>query len=189
MTDWLARAKAQFAYERPESAAITDETHHLSVSSVAPAAIDESRGEVLSVSSAGVTGSCKSASLDLSAAADRSEMYARAREAHSERSHARAYARETAPGSWTDVDIARFLDRRARLMRWGWSEPEAEKLAERLVRRDREGDDRVSCTDCRHYRPGRCGNREAAGLHSQEVGRDLAALLQRCDGFTGTLIP
>ena len=37
--------------------------------------------------------------------------------------------------AWTDADIARFLDRRARLMRWGWAEPEAEKLAERLVKR------------------------------------------------------
>ena len=36
--------------------------------------------------------------------------------------------------AWTDSDIARFLDRRARLMRWGWAEPEAERLAERLVK-------------------------------------------------------
>jgi hypothetical protein len=36
---------------------------------------------------------------------------------------------------WTDADIARFLDRRARLMRWGWPQVEAEKLADRLVRR------------------------------------------------------
>ena len=82
--------------------------------------------------------------------------------------------------AWTDADIARFLDRRARLMRWGWPEPEAEKLADRLVRRDREADPRVSCTDCRHYRPGRCGNAMAAGLHSPDVGRDLATMLQRC---------
>ena len=85
--------------------------------------------------------------------------------------------------AWTDGDIARFLDRRARLLRWGWSEAEAEKLAERLVRRDREGDDRVSCTDCRHYRAGRCGNHAAAGLNGPEVGRDLAAMLQRCGEF------
>ncbi len=85
--------------------------------------------------------------------------------------------------AWADADITRFLERRARLMRWGWSEPEAEKLAERLVKRDRDGDDRVSCTDCRHYRSGRCGNQKAADLHSPEVGRDLAALLQRCPGF------
>ena len=85
--------------------------------------------------------------------------------------------------AWTDADIARFLDRRARLLRWGWPEPEAEKLAERLVIRDRERDDRVSCTDCRHYRPGRCGNHRRAGLLSAEVGRNWVALLQRCPGF------
>ena len=85
--------------------------------------------------------------------------------------------------AWTDADIARFLDRRARLLRWGWTEPEAETLADRLVRRDREADERVSCTDCRHYRPGRCGNHERAGLCVPDLGRDLAAMLQRCPGF------
>ncbi|MBX9793514.1 MAG: hypothetical protein K2Y02_04355 [Burkholderiaceae bacterium] len=84
---------------------------------------------------------------------------------------------------WTDADIARFLDRRARLMRWGWAESEAETLADRLVRRDREQDERVSCTDCRHYRPGRCGNHRRAGLNVADVGRDLASLLQRCPGW------
>ena len=85
--------------------------------------------------------------------------------------------------AWSDADTAHFLDRRARLIRWGWPEPEAEALAERLVVRDRDADDRVSCADCRHYRPGRCGNHRTAGLHSGDVGRDLAAMLQRCPGF------
>ena len=85
--------------------------------------------------------------------------------------------------AWTDADIAAFLDRRARLMRWRWSEADAEKLAERLVMRDREQDDRVSCTDCRYYRPGFCANHQRAGLRVRDVGRDLAALLQRCPGF------
>lgn len=85
--------------------------------------------------------------------------------------------------AWTDGDIAAFLARRARLMRWGWPEAEAERLAERLVIRDREADARVSCTDCRHYRPGRCANHAGAGLSTPEVGRDLATQLQRCPGF------
>lgn len=92
-------------------------------------------------------------------------------------------ALDLAAVTWTDGDIARFLDRRARLLRWGWPEPEAEKLADRLVRRDREHDERVSCTDCRHHRPGRCGNHRRAGLNVADVGRDLAAMLQRCPGF------
>lgn len=85
--------------------------------------------------------------------------------------------------AWTDGDIARFLARRARLLRWGWSEPEAEKLADRLVRRDRDLDARVSCADCKHYRPGRCGNHRRAGLSTPDVGHDLAGMLQRCPGF------
>lgn len=83
----------------------------------------------------------------------------------------------------TDGEAARFLDRRARLLRWGWAADDAEKLAERLAQRDREADPRVSCADCRHYRPGRCGNHQRAGLQAAELGRDLAGMLQRCPGF------
>ena len=85
--------------------------------------------------------------------------------------------------AWTDTDVSRFLDRRARLMRWGWGEADAERLADRLALRDREADERVNCTDCRHYRPGRCGNHRRAGLNVPDVGRDLAGMLQRCGGF------
>ena len=85
--------------------------------------------------------------------------------------------------AWTAADIACFLERRARLLRWGWAVPDAEVLAERLTLRDRSGDARVSCADCTHYRPGRCGNHRRAGLSGLEVGRDLAAMLQRCPGF------
>lgn len=92
-------------------------------------------------------------------------------------------ALDLAAVAWTDADIARFLARRARLLRWGWAADDAEKLAERLTRRDREADPRVSCAECKHYRPGKCGNHRRAGLHVAEVGRDLAAMLQRCNGF------
>lgn len=85
---------------------------------------------------------------------------------------------------WTDSDIARFLGRRDRLLRWGWPEADAENLAERLVVRDREElDDRVSCADCRHCRPSRCDNYSRAGLNSPDLGRSWVQLLQRCPGF------
>lgn len=93
-------------------------------------------------------------------------------------------ALDLAAVAWTDSDIARFLDRRARLLRWGWAADDAEKLADRMVRRDREHDERVSCTDCRHYRPGRCDNHERALLSSPELGRDFATQLQRCAGYS-----
>ena len=84
--------------------------------------------------------------------------------------------------AWSDADMARFTARRDRLIRWGYREADAEALAERLTLRDRSGDDRVNCTECKGYRPGRCGNHRAAGLHSPELGHDLAGMLQRCPG-------
>lgn len=86
--------------------------------------------------------------------------------------------------AWSDADIARFMARRDRLIRWGYSTTDAEALADRLTRRDlTDDDDRVSCFDCAHHRPGRCGNHRGAGLHTPELGRDLATVLQRCPGF------
>jgi hypothetical protein len=88
--------------------------------------------------------------------------------------------------AWTNADIDRFTARRDRLLRWHWSEREADALAERLTRRDVEGDDdRQSCADCRHLRrSSRCLNYRLAGLHSPEVGQDFVALLQRCNGYS-----
>lgn len=90
---------------------------------------------------------------------------------------------DISPVAWTDGDIASFLDRRARLLRWGWSEADAEALAERLVIKDRERDERVSCAYCRHYRGALCTNHKAAGLGGRDVGRSFAEILQRCPGF------
>ncbi|MDR7332453.1 hypothetical protein [Roseateles asaccharophilus] len=70
-----------------------------------------------------------------------------------------------------------------RLLRLHWPKAEAEAFAGRLVERDRSGDERVSCFECRHYRPGSCGNYRRAGLGARTVGSDLAGLLQRCSGF------
>ncbi len=55
----------------------------------------------------------------------------------------------------------------------------AESLADRLLVRDREGDDRRMCIECRHCTSGRsCGRARAAGLSHQELG-ELAVMLQR----------
>ena len=77
----------------------------------------------------------------------------------------------------------RTANRLARLRAWGWSEDQAQAMAHRLAARDRE-DQRVSCVDCRHHRPGHCGNHRQAGLSVPTIGRDWATLMQRCDGFT-----
>lgn len=70
----------------------------------------------------------------------------------------------------------------ARLLRWGWPRAEAEAVAARIARRAAD-DDRATCVECRHYARGKCGNRRRAGLWSPEVGRDLAAIPQRCPAF------
>lgn len=77
---------------------------------------------------------------------------------------------------------ARRLSILARLRRWGWPADEAELTATRIAARSAD-DDRHACPECAHYIPDRCRNHAAALLHGPEVGRDLAALPQRCSGF------
>jgi hypothetical protein len=84
---------------------------------------------------------------------------------------------------WSDAEIAAFVGRVNVFIRRGTFATDAHDLAERLTLRDRDGDDRVSCVECAHYRPGRCGNHKQAALLSHELGCDLAVLLQRCPGF------
>lgn len=47
-----------------------------------------------------------------------------------------------------------------------------------------DDDDRRRCIQCAHFKPWRCVAHMAAGLQSPDVGRDLAALPQRCDAWT-----
>lgn len=93
-------------------------------------------------------------------------------------------AAELAGAPGPGMHPSRFQARRDRLLRWGWPAAEADEMAGRLAQRDAHADDRVVCAaDCMHYRPGRCGNHQRAGLQSPDLGRDLAGLLQRCPGF------
>jgi len=84
---------------------------------------------------------------------------------------------------WADAEIATFVGRVALFVRRGISTTDADDLAERLVLRDRDGDELRACVECAHYRAGRCTNHKRAGLMAPDVGRDLAGLLQRCQGF------
>lgn len=85
--------------------------------------------------------------------------------------------------AWTGDQIVRFLDRRGRLLRWGWPEAEAAEVADRLNRRDLQRDSRTSCVECRHFRQLKCWNHRRAGLTDGDLARDFAQLLQRCPGF------
>lgn len=85
-----------------------------------------------------------------------------------------------------DAAKARFLDRRDRLLAWGYGVEEAESMALRLARRDAEQDDRRPCIECRHLeRGGRCA-RARAGRLLPDCGRNFEpprTLLQRCPLF------
>ena len=81
------------------------------------------------------------------------------------------------------AELERFAKRVQQATRRGISTEAAEAMADRLVIRDREQDDRCACLECATLRPGRCGNYRHAGLQGPDVGRDLAAMLQRCPGF------
>ena len=73
----------------------------------------------------------------------------------------------------------------------GVSAQDAERLADRLVNRDRDSDDRRLCLECRHLRgagPYRCGNAQAAGVHA-DLARGLVLILQRCHGYDDARLP
>lgn len=81
------------------------------------------------------------------------------------------------------AELDRFAERARQFARRSISANAAEAMADRLVIRDRERDDRRTCLECTAFRSGRCDNYRHAGLRAPEVSRDLATLLQRCPGF------
>ena len=90
-------------------------------------------------------------------------------------------------------EIDTFTARLARFTDKGLSLTDAERLADKLVARDREGDDRRVCLECAHLRHGgRCGNWQAAGVairaRDAQLPGDFTTMLQRCDGFSGAAI-
>ena len=84
-----------------------------------------------------------------------------------------------------EIDV--FKARLGNLTRRGLLESESEKLADKLVLRDRESDDRRLCLECAHLagRAGsmRCAQWQRAGLGAAGVPAGLHLVLQRCDGF------
>ncbi len=92
----------------------------------------------------------------------------------------------------TGREIDTFTARLARFTDKGTSTDVGEALADKLVIRDRESDNRRLCLECLHlagYGPGswRCGNWQRAGIalrvRDNQLPADLIRLLQRCDGF------
>jgi hypothetical protein len=74
--------------------------------------------------------------------------------------------------AWTEGEIRLFQQRQTRIMWLGYGS--AEQWPEKLLRRDRDIDDRRLCVECVHARPGsRCAKSEAFLLDQ----------LQRCPRF------
>jgi hypothetical protein len=85
-----------------------------------------------------------------------------------------------------EVDI--FISRLIRFTDMGLGLVPAEQLADRLVIRDRDSDDRTICFECSNLRVGwRCGNWARAGVAIRAIDANLPfefmSLMQRCDGF------
>ena len=92
----------------------------------------------------------------------------------------------------TGREIDTFTARLVRFTDKGLSIEDAEALADKLVTRDRESDDRRLCLECVHlagHAPGSwgCGNWQRAGVVVQardaQLSGALVHWLQRCDGF------
>ena len=84
------------------------------------------------------------------------------------------------------AEVDTFTARLARFTDKGVSYDDAERLADGLVIRDREGDDRRLCLECAHLHGAgrwRCGNWQVADVARQGLARDLVLMLQRCGGF------
>ena len=91
----------------------------------------------------------------------------------------------------TGREIDTFTARLHHFTRRGLAEPDAERLADKLVTRDREADDWRLCLECAHLagRAGTwgCRNWQRAGVANTARDAQLSAALvnqpQRCDGF------
>jgi len=82
-------------------------------------------------------------------------------------------------------EIDTFMARVARFTDRGVSYDVAERIAEKLVIRDREGDDRRLCLECSHLQGSwRCGNHVRAGV-GRDLPLELVLMLQRCPGLQG----
>ena len=91
-------------------------------------------------------------------------------------------------------EIDTFTARLAGFTGKGLALVDCEALADQLVKRDREADDRRLCLECVHLaghaQAWRCTNwqRAAVALQARDSGLpdELVRLLQRCDGFTAS---
>ena len=76
-------------------------------------------------------------------------------------------------GDWSEVEIQRFIRREAVFAKEGFKD--SERLAEQMLKRDRDPQDsRRVCFECSHLRGRSCSAMSIPPLRF---------ILQRCDGF------
>ncbi len=86
----------------------------------------------------------------------------------------------------TGREIDTFTARLARFTDKGVNPDDGEALADELVTRDRESDDRRLCLECAHLAgrgPWRCNQWRRAGMGQPGIPAAMVIQLQRCDGF------
>jgi len=90
------------------------------------------------------------------------------------------------PAAMNDREFSRFMFRMGLFKRRGWSEEVAEQFADKTLARDRDGDDRKACIECKNLqRGGTCF--EAAQGRIAGADRRLTPvqnIFQRCERFT-----
>jgi hypothetical protein len=89
--------------------------------------------------------------------------------------------------AWDEGETGRFVARVSLFLRRGVGAEDADDLAERLVLRDRDGDDRRACVECRnlagHVSTGlRCKAARAAAV-APDLPVALVMQQQRCPAF------
>jgi hypothetical protein len=91
----------------------------------------------------------------------------------------------------TGAEIGTFTARLSRFTDKGLNLDDGEALADRLVKRDRDLDDRHLCLECLHlagHGSWRCSNWQRSGIagHSRDaqLPGELVCTLQRCGGFS-----
>jgi hypothetical protein len=163
MSSWAARAKLHLSHKGQTGTDETDEIGVLSVLSVPSGALCEKQQAANDPLPA-----CPTATPD----PDR-------------------YAWPNSP-AMTGAEIDAFTSRLTGFTTQGATPAQAEQLADQLVQRDREADDRRLCLECQHlsgHTPGgwRCRNWQRAGVAMDARGAglpgDLVRTLQRCAGF------
>lgn len=83
-----------------------------------------------------------------------------------------------------EIDV--FMARLTRFTDRGLSYDDAESVADKLVFRDRDCDDRRCCLECTHLRKAalwRCSNCQRAGVAREGIPFELVMSLQHCPGF------